>query len=364
MSSFWTGKRVFLTGHTGFKGSWLCLWLQRLGAEVIGYSLAPGTEPSLFDLAHVSDGIRHVLGDVRDAAALLKAMQDASPDIVIHMAAQSLVHEGYKSPVATYATNVMGTVHLLEASRHVSAVRAVIVVTSDKCYDNREWVWGYRENEPMGGRDPYSNSKGCAELVTHAFRQSYFLNDTRRAQGAVVGVATARAGNVIGGGDWAANRLVPDIFRSLFAGETVAIRQPNAIRPWQHVLEPLSGYLALAEKLYTGPQTFAEAWNFGPDAADARPVQWIVEQLTRDWSTDAEWRVDGDTHPHEAHYLKLDSSKAHALLSWSPTWNLAETLHRVTEWYRAFHDGENVRDLTLQQIDEFSARVKGLQGAY
>ena len=274
-ADFWRGRRVFLTGHTGFKGGWLALWLQRLGADVTGYALDPPTTPSLFAVARVGAGMRSIINDIRDAETLAQAMREAQPEIVIHMAAQPLVRYSYQAPVETYATNVMGTVHLLEAVRQTDSVRAVVNVTSDKCYENREWVWGYRENEPMGGYDPYSNSKGCAELVTAAYRNSYF-NPAQYSQHGVA-LASARAGNVIGGGDWAEDRLIPDILRAIAAGEAVNIRSPHAIRPWQHVLEPLSGYLLLAQRLIEDGPAHAEGWNFGPSEEDARPVQWIVE---------------------------------------------------------------------------------------
>ncbi len=319
--AFWRGKRVFLTGHTGFKGSWLSLWLQQLGAEVTGYALQPPTNPSLFDVANV--GARHDIASSATSAMaqpLSRAMREAAPDIVIHMAAQPLVRHSYVDPVETYSTNVMGTVHLLEAVRQTPSVRAVVNVTTDKCYENKEWVWGYRENEPMGGYDPYSNSKGCAELVTSAYRSSFF-NPAKYGEHRVA-LATARAGNVIGGGDWADDRLIPDILRAISAGQPVVIRNPHAIRPWQHVLEPLSGYLQLAQRLYEDGVAYAEGWNFGPNDEDAKPVQWIVERLTQQWGEGASWQLDDGDHPHEAHYLKLDCSKAKMRLDWQPRWHL------------------------------------------
>ncbi|MDH4276236.1 MAG: CDP-glucose 4,6-dehydratase, partial [Gammaproteobacteria bacterium] len=303
-AAFWSKKRVFLTGHTGFKGSWLSLWLQNMGAEVCGFAIEPPTTPNLFTTANVSQGMRSTMGDIRDYESVHRAMQLFNPEIVIHMAAQPLVRLSYKEPVLTYSTNVMGTVHVLEAARNVANVRAIINVTTDKCYENKEWVWAYRENEPMGGYDPYSNSKGCSELVTSAYRQSYFTSDS-------VAVATARAGNVIGGGDWAEDRLIPDILRAFEMRKPVNIRNPSAIRPWQHVLEPLSGYLMLAQHLCSDEgQKYAQAWNFGPNEDDVKPVQWIVEQLANNWGNGATWQMDNALHPHEAHYLKLDISKA------------------------------------------------------
>ncbi len=351
-ATFWRDKNVFLTGHTGFKGGWLSLWLQQMGANVTGYALQPPTNPSLFEIAQVSKGMTSIIGDIRDAGALLHAMQAASPDVVIHMAAQPLVRYSYIDPVETYSSNVMGTVHLLEAVRKTPSVRAVINVTSDKCYENKEWVWGYRENEPMGGYDPYSSSKGCAELVAAAYRSSYFgAKDFARHR---TGLATVRAGNVIGGGDWAGDRLIPDMIRAFGAGEPVVIRSPHAIRPWQHVLEPLRGYLLLAERLVQEGPAFAEGWNFGPAEDDAKPVQWIVERLAELWGEGAAWRLDGGQHPHEASYLKLDCAKARARLGWHPRWDLATALERIVAWYRAFKRGEDMRALTLQQIATYT----------
>ena len=350
--AFWRGKKVFLTGHTGFKGSWLTLWLQALGARVTGFALAPDTSPNLFTLGRVEDGIESIIGDIRDRALLAKAMKAASPDIVIHMAAQPLVRESYVTPVETYETNVMGTVHVLDAIRQAPGVRSVVIVTTDKCYENREWEWGYRENEAMGGYDPYSSSKGCAELVTSAYRNSFFNPATYAKHG--VAVASGRAGNVIGGGDWAADRLIPDIMRAISRGETVNIRNPHAIRPWQHVLEPLSGYLILAERLYTDGPRFADAWNFGPNDSDAQPVQAIVERLTSQWGDGARWSLDGGEHPHEATFLKLDCSKARARLGWRPRWDLNHTLDSIVAWYKAAARNEDVKAVTLAQIDQYT----------
>lgn len=343
---FWRGRRVFLTGHTGFKGGWLSLWLQQLGAQVHGYALAPVGEHHLFGAARVGDGMAGMLADIRDLAALQAALAAFRPEVVIHMAAQPLVRQSYVDPVETYATNVMGTVNLLEAVRRTPGVRAVVNVTTDKCYENDERATGYAEGEPMGGHDPYSSSKGCAELVTSAYRRSFFADG-----GAAV--ATARAGNVIGGGDWASDRLVPDILRAFERGEPVVIRHPHATRPWQHVLEPLAGYLVLAQRLVEDGAPFAEGWNFGPRDEDARPVQWIVEQLAERWGQGARWRLDDGAHPHEARFLKLDIAKARERLGWAPRWRLADALQRIVAWQQAWLAGDDVRALCLAQIDDY-----------
>jgi CDP-glucose 4,6-dehydratase len=331
---FWKGKRVLLTGHTGFKGSWLSLWLQSMDAQVLGYALIPPTNPSLFEVAVVGEGMTSIIADIRDLPKLRAVFAEHKPEIVFHMAAQPLVRYSYIEPVETYSTNVMGTVNVLEAVRGTGSVKAVVNITSDKCYENREWAWGYRENEAMGGYDPYSNSKGCAELVTAAYRNSYFHPDKYKEHG--VALASGRAGNVIGGGDWAEDRLIPDIMRAITQGKPVNIRNPHAIRPWQHVLEPLSGYLLLAQKLYEEGASYAEGWNFGPNNEDAKPVQWIVEGLTKSWGEDASWVLDGGDHPHEAHYLKLDCSKAKMRLCWQPRWHLDETLGKIVTWHKAY----------------------------
>jgi CDP-glucose 4,6-dehydratase len=344
---FWRGKRVFLTGHTGFKGSWLSLWLQSMGSEVYGLALEPPTTPSLFREANVGKTMPHTIGDIRNFEAVSRAMQAAKPEIVIHMAAQPLVRYSYQAPIETYSVNVMGTVHVLEAARQEKQVRAIVNVTTDKCYENKEWAWGYREEEPMGGHDPYSSSKGCAELVTQAYRKSFFKD-------AGVPIATGRAGNVIGGGDWAADRLVPDVLRALEKKEPALIRNPYAIRPWQHVLEPLSGYLTLAERLYNDGQKLAEGWNFGPNDDDARPVQWIVEHLCAAWGQNASWTTQPGEHPHEASYLKLDISKAKSILQWRPRWSLATALARITEWHQAWLAQQNMQAICLRQIEEYS----------
>ena len=348
---FWQGKKVFLTGHTGFKGSWLCMWLHQLGAEVTGYALIPPTEPSLFELCRVGELVDSVIADVRDGEKLAAAMLDAAPEIVIHMAAQPLVRDSYKNPVETYAINVMGTVNLLEAVRRCKSVKAVVNVTTDKCYENREWVWGYRENEPMGGYDPYSSSKGCSELVTAAYRNSYFNPADYAGHG--VAVAMARAGNVIGGGDWACERLIPDCVRALLDGEKIIIRNPHAIRPWQHVLEPLSGYLLLARNLYEHGTEYAAGWNFGPGDDDARPVEWIVKKMCAKWGSGAEYKIDDGEHPHEAHYLKLDCSKARAELGWQPRWNLETAIDKIVQWTNAYREKGQMREVCLAQIRHY-----------
>ncbi len=342
---FWRERRVLLTGHTGFKGAWLALWLQSLGARVTGYSAKVPTQPSLYELARVAEGMDSIEGDVRDHEATTAAVAAAAPEVVIHMAAQALVRRGFIEPRETYETNVMGTVNVLDAVRlSGDGVRVHVNVTTDKCYENREWEWGYRETEPMGGHDPYSNSKGCAELVTSAFRNSFFSDvDGPR-------VASARAGNVIGGGDWGEDRLVPDIMRAALAGDEVRVRNPNSIRPWQHVLNPLSGYLVLAQAMWDSPE-HAAGWNFGPPDDDARPVGWIVERLAELWPAELRSASDDGPHPHEARYLKLDSSRARGRLGWRPLVGLDAALLSIVEWYRALSEGSDMRAVTLGQIE-------------
>lgn len=351
--SFWNGRRVFLTGHTGFKGSWLSLWLNALGADVTGYALDPPTEPSLFEQGHVADAVRSIYGDIREFARLKSALQECRPEVILHLAAQSVVRRGYEDPLETYSSNVMGTVHVLEAVRQWGRPCAIVNVTSDKCYANQEWVWGYRESEPMGGRDPYSNSKGCAELVTKAYRESFFPADSISRHG--VALASARAGNAIGGGDWTANQLIPDLIRAFVAGQPCLIRNPSAFRPWQFVLEPLRGYLLLAERLFTSGAKFASGWNFGPADSDAMPVSWIADDLVRLWGDGAAWTPDSATHPPEAHALKLDASKAAAYLGWRPVLPLAPALEWIVEWYKAFRAGKDLRHLTRNQIERYEA---------
>jgi len=355
LSGFFAGKRVFITGHTGFKGSWLCLWLTSMGAEVHGYALEPPTKPSLYELAQVDELVSSTIADIREGERLAKALKAAEPEIVIHMAAQPLVRDSYKNPVETYAINVMGTVNLLEAVRNCKSVRAVVNVTTDKCYENQEWQWGYRENEPMGGYDPYSSSKGCSELVTSAYRRSFFnsANHPSLKPSNPPAVASARAGNVIGGGDWAADRLICDCVRALLHDEKILIRNPHAIRPWQHVLEPLSGYVLLAQRLYEHGPKYAEGWNFGPNDEEAKPVDWIVQRLCEKWGGNSSYELDGANHPHEAHYLRLDCSKAKALLGWKPRWSLEKTIDTIVDWTLAYRDGQNIRDITLQQLEDY-----------
>jgi CDP-glucose 4,6-dehydratase len=324
-----------------------------MGAQVTGYALAPPSNPSLFEIAEVAQGMTSVIGDIRDLAKLQAVFAEHLPEIVIHMAAQPLVRYSYQNPVETYSTNVMGTVHLLEAVRNTPGIKAVVTITTDKCYENREWVWGYRENEPMGGFDPYSNSKGCAELVSAAYRSSFFNADNYAQHG--VATATVRAGNVIGGGDWAQDRLIPDVLAAFEQGRKVDIRNPNAIRPWQHVMEPLRGYLTLAEQLFEHGPSFCEGWNFGPNDEDAKPVGWIVEQMAALWGNDAQWQVDTGEHPHEAQYLKLDISKARSRLDWHPALRLQDALALIIDWSKQRAAGANMRQLTLSQLLAYQA---------
>ncbi|WP_458756104.1 CDP-glucose 4,6-dehydratase [Afipia sp. TerB] len=349
--SFWHNRKVFLTGHTGFKGSWLSMWLEAMGARVTGYALDPPTAPSLFEQARVRECIHSIRGDVRDFPRLKAAVAECDPDVIIHMAAQSVVRSGYEEPVETYSTNVMGTVHLLEAVRQLRRPCVVVNVTSDKCYANQEWVWGYRESDAMGGHDPYSNSKGCAELVTSAYRDSYFPPESLSQHG--VALASVRAGNAIGGGDWTANQLVPDLIRAFIDRKPCRIRSPCAIRPWQFVLIPLHGYLLLCEKLAEEGGRFASGWNFGPADGDAKPVSWIADRLTNLWGDGALWTRDGATHPAEAQLLRLDTSKARAGLDWRPVLRLDQSLVWITEWYREFQAGKDLQSLTRRQIERY-----------
>lgn len=349
--NFWAGRRVFITGHTGFKGGWLSLWLQKMGAKVKGFALDPDFTPNLFTEARVAEGMESVIGDIRDLDRLRAELVSFRPEVVLHLAAQPLVRLSYRDPVGTYATNVMGTVNLLEAVRACPEVQAAVIVTTDKCYENREWPWGYRENEAMGGHDPYSSSKGCAELVCAAYRRSFFhAPDAAR-------IGSARAGNVIGGGDWSEDRLVPDILRAFDAGRPVPIRNPVSTRPWQHVLEPLSGYLVLAEALVDRGAEVAGGWNFGPRDEDAQPVQWIVDRMIERWGEGASWMRDEGFHPHEARYLKLDISKAREALRWQPSWTLDEALGRIVDWHRAWRNGADMRACCLAEIHAYAAAV-------
>lgn len=347
---FWSGKRVLVVGHTGFKGSWLSLWLAAAGARVSGYSLGPPTNPSMYELLMISDRVHSVEADIRNLPALWSTTEQVQPEIIIHMAAQPLVRASYSEPVDTYSTNVMGTVNVLEVVRRLDSVKTALVVTSDKCYANREWVWPYREDEPLGGDDPYSSSKACAELITAAYRKSYFA-DARSDK--AVALATARAGNVIGGGDWARDRLIPDIVRSFTDGRPVAIRYPEAIRPWQHVLEALDGYLTLIEHLWSDPARHSGAWNFGPTEKDMRPVAWIADYIAHNWGDGARWHGDCGRQPHEAGTLRVDSSKARSRLPWRPRLSLDTALAWTIEWYRAYQLREDVLRLTMDQIARY-----------
>ena len=344
----WRGKRVFVTGHTGFKGGWMALWLASKGAVVRGYALDPGTSPSLFEQARIATVLEDIRGDIRDGVKLEHALVEFRPEVVFHMAAQPLVRYSYQDPIGTFETNVIGTARVLDAVRRTSTVRAVVSVTTDKCYENKEWLWGYRENDPLGGYDPYSSSKACAELVSAAYRRSYFPVERLAEHGCAV--ATARAGNVIGGGDWSTDRLIPDLVRGFVEGRPALVRRPQAIRPWQHVLEPLHGYLLLAEKLLSGDPQYATAFNFGPFDDDAQPVRWIVERMVTLWGEDAHWVLDPEPSVHEAAFLKLDASRARAELGWQPRLRLASALEWLVGWYKAQIGGENMHDYTLSQI--------------
>jgi CDP-glucose 4,6-dehydratase len=349
-SDFWSGKRVLVTGHTGFKGAWLCIWLRELGALVSGFSLEPTTSPALYDLAKLGEAITSHIGDIRSEAAIRQVIRTAKPEILIHMAAQPLVQASYADPVTTYATNVMGTVHVLEAAREVESVKVVINVTSDKCYENREWVWAYRESDDIGGYDPYSSSKGCAELVTSAYRRS-FLTD------AGIALASARSGNVIGGGDWSAGRIVPDLLRAVETGESIDVRNPEAIRPWQHVLEPLAGYLILAQKLLEDESRYADAWNFGPSEDNAIPVRELARRLLNLLESEAGWNNTSQASPHESQLLRLDISKARQGLGWEPLWSIDDTLEKVAEWHRGWRSKVDIESLCIEQIDAYQNQV-------
>jgi CDP-glucose 4,6-dehydratase len=344
MREFWNGKKVLITGHTGFKGSWLAFWLEMLGANVCGYALAPDGEPNLFADLKLAGEIKSVTGDVRDLAHFEKVLQDFQPEIIFHLAAQSLVRKSYREPLETYTVNVIGTINVLEAVRKTDSVKSFVVVTTDKVYENKESYRAYSENERLGGYDPYSSSKACAELAVSAYRNSFFAESNCL-------IATARAGNVIGGGDWSEDRLLPDVFRSLVFGEKLSIRNPASIRPWQHALEPLAGYMKLAEKLYAGEKDFAEAWNFGPAEEDSKPVNWILEEIKRIWNEPVNWQIAEGAQPHEACLLKLDSTKAKKELGWLPKLNLDEAVEMTVEWYRGFKDKQDLIRLTANQIN-------------
>ncbi|MDA9364732.1 CDP-glucose 4,6-dehydratase [Flavobacteriaceae bacterium] len=341
---FWKGKRVFLTGHSGFKGSWTSLWLQYLGANVKGYSLEPPTKPSLFVEANVGENMISEFENINDFSTLEKSMKSFNPDILIHMAAQPLVRLSYENPLETYMTNVIGTANVLQSARLCSNLKSIVSITTDKCYENKEWSWGYRENEPMGGHDPYSSSKGCAELVTSAYRRSFFNTNNTPF------LASARAGNVIGGGDWATDRLIPDILKAFEKEKIVTVRNPLSTRPWQHVLEPISGYLVLAEMLYDYGEDYAEGWNFGPKDEDCKSVEWILEKMTQKWGKGANWKLDSQNNPHEAGFLKLDCSKAAQKLNWFPQWNLEQTLDLIINWQQNWLSGSNMKSQCLKEI--------------
>jgi len=349
---FWKDKRVFITGHTGFKGAWLSMWLQSLGAQVTGYSLGVLSETNLFEVANVEKGMQSIHGDITDVSTLEKALFEARPEIVFHLAAQSLVMQSYESPVETYSTNVMGTVNLLEAIRKCDSVKSVVIVTSDKCYDNKDWHWGYRENDAMGGFDPYSSSKGCAELVTESYRNSFFNPNQYETHG--VAIASARAGNVIGGGDWAKDRLIPDVINAFTHREPVMLRNPESTRPWQHVLEPLGAYILLAERLFDNGKGYAEAWNFGPNEVDTKPTGWIINLLASYWKEDARSLIqENNEAQREAVYLRLDCSKAHSKLGWYPIWTIEETVANVADWYLAYQNKQDMQTFSLQQIRQY-----------
>jgi CDP-glucose 4,6-dehydratase len=352
--AFWVGRKVFLTGHTGFKGGWLSLWLASMGAKVTGYALAPNTMPSFFNITDIQrDMEASHLSDIRNFGELQKIMMQSKPEIVIHMAAQPLVRYSYANPIETYATNVMGTVNVLEAIRSIDSVSAAVVVTTDKCYENSGRILGYSENEPMGGYDPYSSSKGCAELVTSAYRQSYFSPEKFDKHG--VAIATARAGNVIGGGDWSEDRLIPDAIKAFEVKKTLLIRNPLAVRPWQHVLEPLSGYLVLAQALHNNGPQFDGAWNFGPSDEDTTVVRDVIELLVAKWGPDASWTQDSAEQPHEAHTLRLNCQKARESLGWIPRWNIEKAIQNTADWYRIYFKNENMKLLSLQQINQYQS---------
>ena len=350
-ASFWQGKRVFLTGHTGFKGGWLSVWLSSMGAKVTGYALAPNTNPSFFEVVGLASLLQqNHIADIRDLSALKSAMEQANPDVLIHMAAQPLVRYSYENPVETFATNVMGTVNVLESARAINSIKAIVIVTTDKCYENQEWVWGYRENETLGGADPYSSSKACAELVTNAYRQSFFSGNGTTSSAAV---ASARAGNVIGGGDWSQDRLIPDALAAFEAGKPLVLRNPLATRPWQHVLEPLSGYLVLAQALFKNGGNFTSAWNFGPDDEGNQTVEQVIDRLSSQWGNTVSWQQDPAAQPHEAHLLKLDCSKAHQQLRWVPRWKLVEATEKIVQWHKALQAGKDMKAITLEQIKQY-----------
>jgi len=350
-AAFWKNKKVLITGHTGFKGSWLSLWLQAKGTRVIGYALPPPTTPNFFEIGKIAESMTSIEGDVRNLDHLIAVIKKHQPEICIHMAAQSLVRYSYQHPLETYETNVMGTLNVLEAVRQTPTIRAALIITSDKCYQNREWIWGYRENEAMGGNDPYSSSKGCAELITTAYRKSFLSK--KESSEPNISVASARAGNVIGGGDWSADRLIPDVIKAVTANKAVVIRNPNAVRPWQHVLEPLNGYLVLIENLWKQGAQFEGAWNFGPNDDDCKPVGWILEALNKLWEGGIQWESNTVENPHEDILLKVDSSKARNFLGWSSKLSVGKALRWSAEWYQGYLCQQNMRRLSEEQIQRY-----------
>lgn len=355
-SNIYNGKRVLITGHTGFKGSWLSIWLNEVGANVIGYALNPPTTPSLFEVCDLEKKVTSIVGDIRNPRMLRDVLEKYQPEIVFHMAAQSLVRYSYKEPVETYETNTMGTVNLFEVCRHTPSVRVIINITSDKCYENRELDCSYKENDPMGGYDPYSSSKGCAELITNAYLKSFFNPENFKEHGKCL--ASVRAGNAVGGGDWGEDRLIPDCIKALLKNKPTVVRDPNAVRPWQHVLEPLFGYLLLAQRLYQDGPRFTGGWNFGPDDKDAKPVRWLVERMAEMWGNNASWEIDQGNNPYEAHFLKLDCSKAKSKLGWHPRWNLKLALKKTVEWFKAYCNHEDMLNITISQIKSYEKCIQ------
>lgn len=355
--NFWKDKKVLITGHTGFKGSWLSLWLSKLGANVIGYSLEPPTKPNLFEICKLEERITSIVGDIRDYNTLKNVFGKYKPQIVFHMAAQSLVRYSYKKPIETYETNVMGTVNLFEACRHTSSVRAIVNTTSDKCYENKGQILGYKESDPMGGYDPYSSSKGCAELITSAYIRSFFNPKSSEPKKYL---ASVRAGNVIGGGDWGEDRLIPDCIKALSKDKPIIIRYPDAVRPWQHILDALYGYLLLGYHLYREEAEFTGGWNFGPDGKNTKPVKWVAEQVVNIWGDGANWIVDENINPYEAHYLKLDCSKAKLKLGWHPHWSLKLSIQKTIEWYKDYFENHDMLDITINQIKNYEDYIKGI----
>lgn len=355
-NNFYKDKRVLITGHTGFKGSWLSIWLRELGASVIGYALKPPTTPSLFGICNLEDKVTSITGDIRNSKVLRAVFDKFQPEIVFHLAAQSLVRYSYKEPLETYETNVIGTVNVLEVCRHIPSVKVIVNVTSDKCYENHESIRSFRENDPMGGYDPYSSSKGCAELVTRAYLKSFFNPENQKER--PVFLASVRAGNVIGGGDWGEDRLISDCMKALLGNKPIVVRYPDAVRPWQHILEPLFGYLLLAQLLYQDGASFTGGWNFGPNDEDAKPVRWLVERIIEMWGNNVSWMIDQDNNPYETHCLKLDCSKAKSRLGWSPQWDLKLALEKTIDWYKAYFNHKDMLNVTIGQIQNYEKCIQ------